>query len=350
MGSGGSVTRRALLVGAGAMGRNWAKNLSAHGAVDLVAWVDVNAVALEEAVANLDRPTLVCETDLERALALVHPDFVVDVSPPAAHHDVTVMALQAGVPVLGEKPMADTLERARAMVKAAERAGRLYMVSQSRRYNPGLAALRRLIQTVIGPPALLSARFFMGARERGHRLVIDQPLLTDMAIHHFDMARYLTGADPLSVSGETWNPPWSWYRGDACANLTFELTGGLRFTYTGSWCSEGVHTSWDGDWRAGGPHGSARWAGGQAVPVAEVVTERGGFLPTTVEQPGLVEPAPAGIAGSLNDFLTALETGVTPPGECHDNIRSLAMVFGAIEAAATGRRVTIDAERRAPPP
>jgi predicted dehydrogenase len=48
-----------------------------------------------------------------------------------------------------------------------------------------------------------------------------------------------------------------------------------------------------------------------------------------------------GIAGSLQDFLHALRTGATPMGECHDNIKSLAMVFGAIESAATGRRVAL---------
>jgi predicted dehydrogenase len=50
---------------------------------------------------------------------------------------------------------------------------------------------------------------------------------------------------------------------------------------------------------------------------------------------------PSGIAGSLRDFLNALKTGATPMGECHDNIKSLAMVFGAIESARTGKRVAI---------
>ena len=44
---------------------------------------------------------------------------------------------------------------------------------------------------------------------------------------------------------------------------------------------------------------------------------------------------------SRRRFLHALETGATPMGECHDNIKSLAMVFAAIESARTGRRVSI---------
>jgi len=50
---------------------------------------------------------------------------------------------------------------------------------------------------------------------------------------------------------------------------------------------------------------------------------------------------PTGLAGSLHDCLSSLETGATPMGECHDNIKSLAMVLGALESAASGRRVQL---------
>ena len=67
-----------------------------------------------------------------------------------------------------------------------------------------------------------------------------------------------------------------------------------------------------------------------------------GFHRPVEARTGMVETAvPEGIAGSLREFLHALETGTTPMGECHDNIKSLAMVFGAIESAATGRRIEI---------
>jgi len=58
-------------------------------------------------------------------------------------------------------------------------------------------------------------------------------------------------------------------------------------------------------------------------------------------QGSVEEDMPNGIAGSLRDFVRALRTGSTPMGECHDNIKSLAMVFAAIESAATGRRVPV---------
>jgi len=54
-----------------------------------------------------------------------------------------------------------------------------------------------------------------------------------------------------------------------------------------------------------------------------------------------VDQAPGGIAGSIQDFLNALKTGATPMGECHDNIKSLAMVFAAMESSDAKQRVEI---------
>jgi predicted dehydrogenase len=55
-----------------------------------------------------------------------------------------------------------------------------------------------------------------------------------------------------------------------------------------------------------------------------------------------VPDVPPDTAGSLEDFLRALDTGSTPMGECHDNIRSLAMVLAAVESARRGQRVQVE--------
>ncbi|HWQ11663.1 MAG TPA: Gfo/Idh/MocA family oxidoreductase [Roseiflexaceae bacterium] len=332
----------ALLVGAGGMGRAWARNLSACEETRITGWVDIVPGQAARAAGELGLEVPHTGTDLERALAELRPDFVVDVTIPEAHHDVTLAALAAGVPVLGEKPMAASMEQARAMVAAAERAGVLYMVSQSRRYDARLHAFRRLIAEHIGAPGILNSDFYIGAHFGGFRDEMAHVLVLDMAIHTFDAARYLLGdAAPVAVYCEEFNPPWSWYRGDACATAIFEFAGGARYTYRGSWCAEGRHTAWEAEWRAVGPHGSATWDGRDTL-LAEVVTERGGFHSTVEPRTVEVEQGShSGIAGSLRDFLRALSTGATPMGECHDNIKSLAMVFGAIESATTGQRVRI---------
>lgn len=333
---------RALIVGAGGMGKAWGRNLKEHAAqVEVVGWVDVRPEAAAQAADELELCCLHTGEDLGEAIAETSPDFVVDVTIPEAHHDVTLQALAAGLPVIGEKPMAASMEQARAMVAASEKAGKLYMVSQSRRYDARIHAYRRLIEQEIGPLGILNSDFYIGAHFGGFRDEMPSPLVLDMAIHTFDAARYLSGADAVAVYCEEFNPSWSWYQGDACATAIFEMTNALRYTYRGSWCAEGLHTSWEADWRAVGPHGTATWDGHSRV-VAGVVTEPNGFHSKTVEKTAnIAEGVSSGIAGSLRDFLIALQTGETPMGECHDNIKSLAMVFGAIESARTGQRVKI---------
>lgn len=332
---------KALIVGAGGMGRSWGQNLHDCDEVEIAGWVDIRPDAAGDAATALGLADVYIGSDLSAAMAETRPDFVVDVTVPEAHHDVTLAALAAGLPVLGEKPMATSMDQARAMVAAAEQAGTLYMVSQSRRYNAGLRALHGLIAERTGPLGILNSDFYIGAHFGGFRDEMASPLVLDMAIHTFDAARYLSGADPIAVYCEEFNPSWSWYRGNACATAIFEMTDGLRYTYRGSWCGEGRHTSWEGEWRAVGPQGTATWDG-EGAPKAETVVAHDGFMSTMESRQGSVEEdMPNGIAGSLRDFVRALRTGSTPMGECHDNIKSLAMVFAAIESAATGRRVPV---------
>ena len=335
------ATRKAVIVGAGGMGRAWGKNLKAHAEqVEVVGWVDIRPEAAAKAADELEFDGIHTGDDLGRALSDTRPDFVVDVTIPEAHRDVTLRSLAAGVPVLGEKPMADSMEHAREMVAASERADRLYMVSQSRRYDARLHAFRALIAEKTGPPGILNSDFYIGAHFGGFRDEMASVLLLDMAIHTLDAARYLSNTDPVSVFCEEFNPPWSWYRGAASATALFEMTGGLRYTYRGSWCAEGRHTSWEAEWRAAGPNGSATWDGTNP-PIAEIVTGTEGFTRPTQTHTAELADVPSGIAGSLRDFLRALDTGATPMGECHDNIKSLAMVFAAIESAREGKRVPV---------
>ncbi|MEZ0327644.1 MAG: Gfo/Idh/MocA family protein [Fimbriimonas sp.] len=331
---------RALLVGAGGMGRGWAKNLASNPGTELAGWIDVREGAAEAAAAELGLGVGYTGTELEAALRSVQPDFVVDVTPPEVHRDVTVAALGHGYPVLGEKPMASTMTEAREMVRAAEAAGKLYMVSQSRRYNGNAQGYRALISQTLGRLGILNVDFYMGAHFGGFRDTMPSPLVLDMAIHTFDMARFLTGKDPVSVYAKEFNPHWSWYAGNACSQCLFEMEEGLQYNYRGSWCAEGCLTSWEGEWRAVGEKGTAKWDGFEAIH-AEVVSKAGGFISECERVEGAPVEVRPGIEGSLDEFLGALRTGATPMGECHDNIKSFAMVMAAYESALRGETVTI---------
>jgi predicted dehydrogenase len=320
------------------MGKAWARALHKSQDVALVGWMDLDRDRVEDAVRELGLDRVAVDVNLETALERLEPDLVVDVAVPEAHLEITVSCLERQVPVLGEKPMAPTLGEARELLACSERTGTLFVVSQNRRYNAGLASFQALIAKHLGEVGQLNAEFYRAPHFGGFRDEMASPLLVDMAIHTFDAARYLVGADPLSVNCSEFNPPWSWYRGNASALADFEFTGGLHFSYQGSWCAQGLETSWDAAWRAVGSSGTATWDG-TGDPMAEIVLGPDQQVQTVVGAP--VSLPGSGIDGSLADFLGALAGGPIPMGECHDNIKSLAMVMAALESSREGRRVAV---------
>jgi predicted dehydrogenase len=331
---------KAVVVGAGGISGAWFPPLIAEG-VDVVGIVDIDTNRAREKAQKHNLSAEVSD-DLGKLLRRTRPDFVVDLTIPDAHCAVTSQALRRGCHVIGEKPMAASMAQARRMVKVAEETGRIYMVSQSRRYVERHAALqRRLASGELGALTTLTCDFFMGCHFGGFRDEMPSPLILDMSIHHFDLARMLSGADPVSVYAQEFNPTGSWYKGDVSASCIFEMSNGIRFTYCGSWCAEGMHTSWQGDWRFQCTTGAIIYERDQ-LPRGEVVTGDTGFnRPRQAFDVQDVEIPAGGQHGALKEFIAAIGGGATPQGECHDNIKSLAMVFAAIESSRRGRRVAV---------
>lgn len=328
---------RGVIAGAGFIGAQWAPELLACPGTRLVGWVDVAPERARAAAGALGLDALPTGSSLTAMLDAQEPDFVVNCAVPEAHHEITVAALDRGVSVLSEKPMAVTLHEARAMVAAADRARRLLVVSQNRRHMPTLVAYRRTVAE-LGPLGLLTSEFFMPYHGRPFLDTLDHPLLQDMAIHLFDAARAITGTDPVSVSCESFRPPWTWYAGACSAMAVFEMTGGLRYSFTGSWSAPGLPTSWTGRWRASGTRGTALWDG-ESAPTVDAEAGIGAHAPEPDPYPGRARYT--GLAEGLAEFVAALRGGPLPQGECHDNIRSLAMVTAALESARTGIRVPV---------
>lgn len=318
-------------VGAGGMGRAWLGTIAANPDVELVGLVDLDLVAARQAATDHGFVDLEVATSLDELGVLSQADAVVNVTVPVAHHPINVEALFAGLPVLCEKPFAESLPECLSMVAAAEATEKLIMVSQSRRYFRNLDAYGRQIEQV-GPIGSLTCEFFKAPRFGGFRDEMAEPLLIDMAIHQFDLARKLLDAEPVSVYCESFNPSWSWYAGSAAADAIFQFDNGARFAFNGSWCSTGQETSWNGSWRASGPGGTALWDGDN-LPLAE--TAEGEAVPAVIgdEQEQ--------IAGSLVEFVSAVRTGGTPQSVGRSNVLSVAMVAAAVASSASGGRIDI---------
>ncbi len=337
-------TLKVVLAGCGGMSAAWLKTANEIPGVSVVGLVDINETAAQKRRDEFGMHNAVTDTDLDKVLDHTKPDIVFDCAIPEAHVDITLTALAHGCHVLGEKPLADSMENAWKMVEAAQKANRLFAVIQNRRY---LASARRvkhcLASAAIGNLTTVNSDFYIGAHFGGFRDHMKHVLLLDMAIHTFDSARFLTGADPIAVYCKEWNPAGSWYDHDASAIAIFEFTNGIVYAYRGSWCSEGLHTSWECDWRFIGDKGTVKWDGGdgfQAQAVAsggEFFSKHTDLVLPEVDTTGKVD----GHAGLIREFVQCVRTGTTPETTCTDNIKSLSMVFGAIESAETGRRVEL---------
>ncbi len=339
-------TVRAVLAGCGNISRSWLNAAREIERLEIVGLVDLYEEMARQRAAEYGLEGATIGADLGAVLEQTAPDVVFDCAIPEAHVPVTLEALRHGCHVLGEKPLADTLDGARELVAAAEQAGRLFAVVQNRRYDANLRRLRAFLDSgAIGRVTTVDSAFYVAARFGGFRDRMPHVLLLDMAIHTFDAARLLTGADPRSVYCKEWNPPGSWYDRDASAVAIFELTGGLVYTYRGSWCAEGVNTSWESDWRFVGQQGGATWDGGEGF-AAQAVAKTGGFrseyrdLTLPPHDPADDDKIGAH-AGLIGEFVRCVREGTVPETVCTDNIKSLAMVFGAIESAKRGLPVDI---------
>ncbi len=334
------MPERVIVVGAGGISDAWFPPLIAEG-VEVAAVVDLRP---EAAQAQLEKYNLTAPVfgDVKTALRKVEADFLLDLTIPDAHCEVTIAALKAGLHVIGEKPMSASMAQARHMVKVANKAEKLYMVSQSRRWDVKHDRVKRTVESgALGEITTVNCDFYLGIHFGGFRDEMPSPLILDMAIHHFDMARLFTGLDPVAVYAHEYNPRGSWYAGDVAAVCIFEMSNGAIFTYRGCWCAEGCGTSWNGDWRIIGERGTLIYAGDND-PHGEIVTAGEGFTHPVQEIEVAASPLEhTGMRGALREMLAYLRTGEKPQTECHDNINSLAMVFAAMKSARKGKRVAV---------
>jgi predicted dehydrogenase len=172
-----------------------------------------DATAVAAAADRLGWPA--AETDWKRLIERDDVDLVDVCTPGSSHAEISIAALEAGKHVLCEKPLANTVEEARAMAAAAGRAGAAgvrAMTGFNFRRVPAVALARELV--VAG--RLGAIRHVRGAYLGSHLLDPEIPLiwrlqaehagsgaLGDLGAHAIDLAQYLAGDRITGVSGLT---------------------------------------------------------------------------------------------------------------------------------------------------
>ena len=186
---------RGLLVGCGFFARNHMHGWAEAEGAEIVAVCDLDPAKAAEFAAAFG----VAErfTDVDAALAHVRPDFVDVATTVRSHRALVEKAFAAGAAVVCQKPFAETLADARAMVAAAERARRPLIIHENFRWEAPIMALKsRLEAGEIGAPFFARISF----RHRWD-VYAGQPYLAtterfaimDVGLHLFDVARYLIG-------------------------------------------------------------------------------------------------------------------------------------------------------------
>jgi len=283
---------------------------------------------------------------LEEALAAVECDAVLVASPPSTHHGVAKAALEAGKHVLCEKPLATSLGDAFDLVRAAERAERVLMVSQNYRYNAPFRAVQRLVaEGDLGELASLKITCLRDTRTlfapQDFRYSMRHPYVLDMSIHHFDLIRAATGRDVSGVYARGWHVPDSPFAHQPAVAALLDLEGGVPVIYQGDWATHEPETSWNGDWEIVGEAGRLLWSGSEEDRgSAEVVLERRGQGPHPVEQHDLefVERE-----ATLQALRAAVEGGEQPETVAADNVKSLAIMLGCVRSIESGEPVDVAA-------
>lgn len=334
-------TYKIIIAGCGGMANAWVEYGKQRTDAKIVGLVDINEEQAQK-LANKHGLIVPIFKDVKKAAQATGANLVFDTTIPEVHKQIAMAAFEVGCDVMGEKPMAASLKDAQMMLEAAQNQGRYYAVMQNRRFNQNIRGFREIIaQGNIGTTGFVNADFFLGAHFGGFRDAMASPLILDMAIHTFDQARFISGADPVSVYCHEFNPPGSWYAGNAAAVCIFEMSDGSVFNYRGSWCAEGAPTSWEAQWRVTGTKGTAIWDGHAAPYYETIVPTEGKVFLNKFERH---EPTPPvmhneGHPACLDEMFSALNENRKAETDCSDNIKSMRMVFGALESAAQGKKI-----------
>lgn len=136
-------------------------------------------------------------------LASGEVDAVYVATPNFRHREFVVPALEAGIHVLLEKPMATNEEDCKAMIAAAQQSGAKLMIAYRLHCEPGtLEMIERVHAGEFGEPRLFTSTFTQTVKRSNHRLhngFAAGPVF-DMGPYPLNMVRQLFGAEPIEVS------------------------------------------------------------------------------------------------------------------------------------------------------
>ncbi|MFC2153984.1 Gfo/Idh/MocA family oxidoreductase [Candidatus Altiarchaeota archaeon] len=208
------MTLKVGVIGLGGMGSNHARVYNQMPDVELVGLCDVNKGRVEE-LSKLYKAKAF--TDYNKLLK-EDLDAVNIVVPTVNHKELALASFDAGVDVLLEKPIADTVENGMEITKAAEKKGVTLQIGHIERFNPAVRALKqRVADGLMGDIVSMSSKRVGPHNPR----IRDVGVTIDLAVHDIDIMCDLIGQRVKQIfasSGKVIHERSDW----AMIHMTFE--------------------------------------------------------------------------------------------------------------------------------
>ncbi len=325
---------RVGLAGLGAMGRNHLRNLSSREDAILVAVADQAAELVADAVATTGA------AGYADALAMVDDaalDALVVATPTMAHAAIGLAAIDHGIPVLIEKPLAGTVAEGLELVTAARARGVPLQVGHVERFNPAVLELGRRLES-----GWLGTLYSIASRRAGPfpARIRDVGVTIDLATHDADILSWVAGERPARVYAELAQRIHASHE-----DLLFGL---LHFP-------SGATGMLDVNWLTPAKRRQLSVVGEAGMFELDYLTQRLTFTSADVSSPKMIDgyattfegdvavidvASREPLAAELDAFFATARNGGRPAVDGEDGLWAVAIATALLEAAATGRPVS----------
>ncbi len=326
------AVKTCLMIGGSGMAGGWIQNFVKNFSdrVKIIGLVDIKQEVLDRQGEALGLNPSQLFTDFHEACATVKADFCGIATPPPFHSPAAIAAMENGMPVICEKPIADTLDAAKAMTRASQKAGVPCTIIQNYRYAPNKQELVHIrtegrlgrLQHIVGRYACDYRRYNSWGASWRHDM--DFGLLFEGSVHHLDMLRFLSGGDCETLIGFGWNPEWSSFKHYSSGVYLMRMDNSVHTCYEGNSSAAGITNCWHQEYyRAEFEEGCVEIAGGNQITIHRVGRETEKY-----EAPAISR---LGHEYLFDEFLNWLDGGTPSATRIEDNIKSFALVIAAME-------------------
>ena len=341
------------VIGAGLFGRKHIETMRQVPGCRLAAITDPTP----EAAAFAGELGVPCFADYGEMLDRVRPDAAIIATPNVLHVPAGLACVARGIPLLVEKPIADTVAAAMQLTEAAERAGVALLVGHHRRHNPIIETAREVIRSGrIGRVTAVSAQWMLLKAQEYFDAVHRRspgagPVLTN-AVHDIDDLRYLCG-DIVAVQAMT-SSAVRGYPVEDTAAILLRFAGGALGTLTVSDTAVGP---WSWELTSGEnpfyPRNDENCylisgtEGALSVPRLELWRygeQKGWGVPLARER--FLDPTEDPLLRQLRHFFAVVRGEVEPKVPGRDAVQTLRAVQAIFDSAASGCLVKIGSEQQ----